>query len=131
MRYLIGIDDTDNLESRGTGHRARQLAQFLIDLAEPLRITRHQLLVVPEIPYTSHNSSAAICIQNRARIELGTLFERVKALMMSDFIAGSDHLNIGFTHEFMHVAGSHGARPDHTHNNPVARSYGAILTEGA
>ena len=29
MRFLIGIDDTDNLESRGTGHRARQLAQQL------------------------------------------------------------------------------------------------------
>jgi len=63
MRYLIGIDDTDNLESRGTGHRVRQLAQFLTGLAEPLRITRHQLLVVPEIPYTSHNSSACLIVE--------------------------------------------------------------------
>ena len=29
MRYLIGIDDTDNLESRGTGFRARQLSARL------------------------------------------------------------------------------------------------------
>ena len=29
MRFLVGIDDTDNLESRGTGHRARQLSEAL------------------------------------------------------------------------------------------------------
>jgi hypothetical protein len=72
MRYLIGIDDTDNLETRGTGHRVRQLAQFLDGLAAPLCITRHQLLVAPEIPYTSHNSSACLVVdadpQNEAKI---------------------------------------------------------------
>ena len=31
MRYLIGIDDTDNLESRGTGFRARCLGAELTD----------------------------------------------------------------------------------------------------
>ena len=64
-------------------------ADLMVDFTL-IGVTRHQLLVDPRVPYTSHNSSAAICIQNRARIELGTLFERVKALMMSDFIAGSD-----------------------------------------
>ena len=74
MRYLIGIDDTDNLESPGTGHHARQLADFLAQkqLAQPRGITRHQLLVVPEIPYTSHNSSACLNVeadpQNEAEI---------------------------------------------------------------
>ena len=64
MRYLVGIDDTDNLESRGTGHRARQMADFLAQkqLARPLAITRHQLLVSPEIPYTSHNRSACLLL---------------------------------------------------------------------
>ena len=28
MHYLLGIDDTDNLESRGTGHRVRQLGEL-------------------------------------------------------------------------------------------------------
>ena len=67
---LIGIDDTDNLDTRGTGYRARTLAQGLADagLVEVHGITRHQLLVDPRIPYTSHNSSA--CLQTRA---LGTL----------------------------------------------------------
>ena len=63
-KWLIGIDDTDNLESRGTGHLARQLARLLESAISGLRIgsiTRHQLLVDPRIPYTSHNSSA--CVQ--------------------------------------------------------------------
>jgi len=46
MNFLIGVDDTDNLESRGTGHRVRQLANWLAEnqLAHPTGITRHQLL---------------------------------------------------------------------------------------
>lgn len=65
MKFLIGIDDTDNLESRGTGHRVRQLADGLQAnrLGEPQSITRHQLLVDPQIPYTSHNSSACVLIE--------------------------------------------------------------------
>ncbi|MFC2102629.1 ABC transporter substrate-binding protein [Bacteroidota bacterium] len=61
-KIYIGIDDTDNLESRGTGHMARALAQSLrhTGLVKVNCITRHQLLVDPRIPYTSHNSSACI-----------------------------------------------------------------------
>jgi hypothetical protein len=58
---LVGIDDTDNLESRGTGYRARQLGGVLADAGiSVVGITRHQLLVDPRIPYTSHNSSACL-----------------------------------------------------------------------
>jgi len=62
MRYLIGIDDTDNLESRGTGFRARCLGAALADagLGRTNGVSRHQLLVHPDIPYTSHNS--ALCL---------------------------------------------------------------------
>ncbi len=62
MRILIGVDDTDNLESRGTGYRARCLGERLEaeGLAHVESITRHQLLVDPRIPYTSHNSSACL-----------------------------------------------------------------------
>ena len=63
MKYLIGIDDTDNLESRGTGFRARELAQLIA--REPLKlisITRHQLFVDGRIPYTAQNSSACILV---------------------------------------------------------------------
>lgn len=59
---LIGIDDTDNLDSRGTGFRARELGAQLTELglATLKSVTRHQLFVSPDIPYTSHNSAACL-----------------------------------------------------------------------
>lgn len=50
--------------SRGTGFRARELALLLSGqgLARVKGITRHQLLVDPRIPYTSHNSSACVAL---------------------------------------------------------------------
>jgi hypothetical protein len=61
-RVLVGVDDTDNLESRGTGFRARELGARLRQdgLAQVRGISRHQLYVHPDIPYTSHNS--ALCL---------------------------------------------------------------------
>ncbi|MGB6209907.1 hypothetical protein [Mycobacterium sp.] len=63
---LIGIDDTDDHWSPGTGRRARAL---LIELAAaglgaPAGATRHQLLVDDRIPYTSHNSSACLALRS-------------------------------------------------------------------
>lgn len=59
---LVGIDDTDNLYSRGTGFIVRQLATRLKDnkLATLKCVSRHQLFVHDDIPYTSHNSSACM-----------------------------------------------------------------------
>lgn len=64
-KYFIGIDDTDADDSIGTGALARELMQLLVrDLGAKNRgITRHQLLVDPRIPYTSHNSSACMEIE--------------------------------------------------------------------
>ncbi|MCK5766376.1 MAG: hypothetical protein KAH26_10325 [Bacteroidales bacterium] len=62
INLLIGIDDTDNAESRGTGFHARQLAHALeaSGHAKVNGITRHQLFVNSAIRYTSQNSSACI-----------------------------------------------------------------------
>jgi hypothetical protein len=62
LEIFIGIDDTDNLTTRGTGHHARMLGHSLVEagLFEMHTVTRHQLLVNPAIPYTSHNSSACL-----------------------------------------------------------------------
>ena len=59
---LIGIDDTDNPYTPGTGRRARALLHELqaACLGSPAGATRHQLLVDDRIPYTSHNSSACL-----------------------------------------------------------------------
>lgn len=59
---LIGIDDTDNLRSPGTGRRARALIGELAaaGLGAFAGATRHQLLLDDRIPYTTHNSSACL-----------------------------------------------------------------------
>jgi hypothetical protein len=65
MRVLVGIDDTDNKESRGTGFNSRQLAAAVETegLGKVRGITRHQLFVHPDIPYTSQNSSACLDVE--------------------------------------------------------------------
>lgn len=63
MEILLCIDDTDNLESRGTGYLAEMLRRDIETLfgGRTTRITRHQLFVSDDIPYTSHNS--AMCFR--------------------------------------------------------------------
>lgn len=62
---IVCIDDTDVLHGMGTGKLAHLLTEFI----ESCRlggcgfITRHQLYVHPDIPYTSHNS--AMCFNVR------------------------------------------------------------------
>jgi hypothetical protein len=61
---LVGVDDTDNLVSSGTGQLVQRLVARLqaLGIGTVLGATRHQLLVDPRIPYTSHNSSACIAM---------------------------------------------------------------------
>jgi hypothetical protein len=67
---LIGIDDTDNLDSPGTGHIARKLCGVLVGMGFEARgVTRHQFLVDDAIPYTSHNSGACIGVAHSGGIE--------------------------------------------------------------
>ena len=89
MRYLLGIDDTDNLESRGTGHRVRQLGDWLAanKSAQPRAITRHQLLVDPQIPYTSHNSSACLSVETENPDEV---WEASREFLLRESAQGSD-----------------------------------------
>lgn len=65
VKYLVGIDDTDNQESRGTGYLVRTLGQRIMDegLGVTGGISRHQLLFDPRVPYTSHNSSACLEVE--------------------------------------------------------------------
>lgn len=85
----VGIDDTDTAESRGTGKLARSIAQELAHKYPVFGVTRHQLFVHPDIPFTSHNSCAVIHVQAPQSV-LIVIFENVKKLMLADFIEGSD-----------------------------------------
>jgi tRNA(Ile2) C34 agmatinyltransferase TiaS len=90
MLVIIGLDDTDNLESRGTGRLARQIALDLMEDYVVAGVTRHQLLVDPRVPYTAHNSSAAIYLEVPQKANPEALFERVQRAMLADFQTGSD-----------------------------------------
>ena len=68
--FLIGIDDTDNQVSPGTGKLARRLSEeCVVRGLRPLGVTRHQFLVHPAIPYTSHNSGACIALESQDCLE--------------------------------------------------------------
>ena len=87
INLFIAVDDTDNEESIGTGRLSRMLAVELIrkGLAGNIGITRHQLLVHPDIPYTSHNSCA--CIEAIAKC---AAFHEV-ATICREFLTGNYH----------------------------------------
>lgn len=90
-RFLIGVDDTDDLESRGTGFHARDLGRRLesAGLATVEGITRHQLLVDPRIRYTSHNSAA--CLAARARPDAtSALAAACREFLVAESAAGAD-----------------------------------------
>jgi tRNA(Ile2) C34 agmatinyltransferase TiaS len=87
---FIGLDDTDTLESRGTGHLARQIAAALAADCAVLGVTRHQLLRDPRVPCTKNNSSAAILLDGDPTVSSAGLTERLRAMMLDDFQPGSD-----------------------------------------
>ena len=87
---LIGLDDTDNLESRGTGQLAREIAAALAADYRLLGVTRHQLLVDPRVPCTKNNSCSAIALDANGDMDPSGLAERVSALMLGNFQPGSD-----------------------------------------
>ncbi len=91
MKILVCIDDTDNIDSRGTGELASMLAADIEDhgwgTCEP--VTRHQMLVHPDIAYTSHNS--AMCFG--AEIDesrLGELTAHAREFLVRESASGSD-----------------------------------------
>ncbi|MFC2168184.1 hypothetical protein ACFLRW_04295 [Acidobacteriota bacterium] len=90
MDILIGIDDTDNKDSRGTGFRARQLGQLIEakGLGEILGISRHQLYVHDLIPYTSKNSSACLEVNNISAYD--KLNNLCREFLLEDSAPGSD-----------------------------------------
>ncbi len=89
MRYLIGVDDTDNLQSRGTGYRTRCMGSEVQRFAHLECIVRHQLLVDPQIPYTSHNSSVCMVVDmDEARFE--ELVDFCRSYLCSESAPGSD-----------------------------------------
>jgi hypothetical protein len=90
MTIFLGMDDTDNLESRGTGRLARAVAKAIDEHYPVSSVTRHQLYVHADIPFTSHNSSAVLHIESDEPSVVPEVFDIAEEMMMDDFIEGSD-----------------------------------------
>jgi hypothetical protein len=91
MHVFVCIDDTDNLESRGTGELASLLADDVDKngWGKSSFITRHQLLVHPDVPYTSHNSSMCFSADIEAEY-LDTLISHASDFLEKESAEGSD-----------------------------------------
>jgi hypothetical protein len=91
MRVLVCIDDTDNLDSIGTG----KLAYKIIGSIEERgwgrcdAITRHQLYVHSDIPYTSHNSSMCFGVE-LVESQLEGLINYASDFLIHESAEGSD-----------------------------------------
>jgi hypothetical protein len=91
MKLFIGLDDTDILTSRGTGHLAREIAAVLQDAGHTLLgVTRHQLLRDPRVPCTKKNSCAAIHLEVDDAADLDEILTQVQQIVVANAPEGSD-----------------------------------------
>ncbi len=92
MRILVCIDDTDNLESKGTGALALEISQEIMSekLGVPKFISRHQLYVHRDIPYTSHNSAMCFEVDGVESQDLKNIKELCIGCLESKSAGGSD-----------------------------------------
>ncbi len=85
-RYYLSFDDTDNPETPGTGHL---LQEFLDRLPYDCTfISRHQLFVHHDVPYTSHNSAMCALVSEDA--DFNRLVSDASEYLKAHSAAGSD-----------------------------------------
>lgn len=91
MKIYIAIDDTDSLEVGATGQTANELRKIIKEKGwgEPAAVTRHQLLIHPDIPYTSHNSSMCFTVDIKPD-KLDELTGCAAAFLQTTSAPGSD-----------------------------------------
>ena len=87
---LVGIDDTDTIDTPGTNQLARRIVEALAADFRCHAIVRHQLFFDPRIPYTSKNGSASIWLEPRVEYSPPVLLSQLRHLMQEYFVVGSD-----------------------------------------
>ncbi|WP_321423198.1 ABC transporter substrate-binding protein [uncultured Methanobacterium sp.] len=90
MTIFIGIDDTGNSESVGTGKFARQIAGKLQGKYPIYGVTRHQFYKHPDIPASLHNFGVVIHLDVDEKSQASDVFESVKTIMLDNFNEGSN-----------------------------------------
>jgi len=93
MNVFVCIDDTDTIDSKGimgTGTIAEMIKSMLEFRFGPCKyITRHQLLIHEDVPYTSHNS--CMCLEAEINeIEYEDAKQACIALLVKEHLLGSD-----------------------------------------
>ena len=86
---LVGIDDTDTLDSPGTNQLARRIAERVPSPWSCRRVLRHQLFFDPRVPYTSHNGSASLLFEGDGD-GLAQLVAFLQAQLRDWYVPGSD-----------------------------------------
>ena len=95
MRFLIGLDDTDNPETSNTGALAIRLGKRLEEagLGKFESVTRHQLMRSPQVRCTSDNGAFCLCfeadINRRSELEMAC-----RSFILREYMRDSDP---GFT----------------------------------
>ena len=87
---LLGIDDTDIIDSPGTNQLCRHLIAVLQPVARTQRIVRHQLLVDDRVPYTSQNGSASMWLEPHTSLSVAQLAELLEPEVIAWSPEGSD-----------------------------------------
>lgn len=92
MQILVCIDDTDSLESKGTGALALDISHRILERGWgiPEFISRHQLYVHDDIPYTSHNSAMCFGVSDVEAGNLLNITELCIDYLEKESAAGSD-----------------------------------------
>ncbi len=94
MRFLIGLDDTDNPdnpETTGTGALAIRLGKRLEEagLGKFESVTRHQLMRSPQVHCTSDNGAICLCfeadVNRRSELEMAC-----RSFILREYMRGSD-----------------------------------------
>lgn len=92
MQIYLSIDDTDNLESPGSGQLAEILSNELLEnnlATKCSNITRHQLFIHEDVPFTSHNSAMCFSASLEGR-HLNDVILYSKRFLQKSSASGSD-----------------------------------------
>ncbi|WP_300164684.1 hypothetical protein [Solidesulfovibrio sp.] len=89
--FYLGFDDTDTATSpKGTGRTIRDFCATLPGTVRLRAVLRHQLPKLPEIPYTSNNSSACAVLEADDPSLGRPIFEAATAYLAQHAPEGSD-----------------------------------------
>lgn len=86
----LGIDDTDTLDTPGTNKLALHVASLLAPEISVQVIVRHQLLIDPRVPYTSHNGCVSLRIDGPTELGVGDLAIWLRPIILDWSPSGSD-----------------------------------------